>query len=126
VKEDELIGKKVTVYFNLHKKLWSVKYKGRVVLHVSHISIIPTKLHINENARLKVIKDKCRMVHAWINGEIVDFSDRDNEVNHEDAFNYNPYYAGHFYYLNEKKNAVDCNQLTGIYFNGNDRNCYAI
>lgn len=54
----ELIGKKVSVHFNLHTKLWSVKHKGKVVQNLEHLTIRPTKFHINENGRQRVIKKK--------------------------------------------------------------------
>ncbi|WP_417353557.1 hypothetical protein [Flavobacterium alkalisoli] len=91
---ENIIGQNVTIYFNLHKKLWSVKHKGKVVAHVENVTIQPTKYHVNENARLKVINQKCRSVHAWINGKLIDFEAKEVDGT---TVSYNPYKLGQFY-----------------------------
>ena len=97
---ENLIGKKVNVYFNLHSKLWSIKHKGRVVGHAKHLTLRPMKFHISETGRLRVVEKKQRAVHAWITGIIIDFKDKNTDKN---PISYNPYFLGSFYTVKNKK-----------------------
>lgn len=112
----ELIGERVNVHFNLHNKLWSVKYKGKVIdtSGIKYLAIEPIRFHVNEKARLKVIKKECRSVHAWVVGTLISV---DILLKHEKVgISYNPYYAGFFYYresLDEVKNPKG-----NLFFNG--------
>ena len=36
---NELIGKRVMVYYNLHKKTFSVQYQGKVVVHADYVKL---------------------------------------------------------------------------------------
>ncbi|MFG1594167.1 hypothetical protein [Halobacteriovorax sp. CON-3] len=89
----ELLGKNVKVYRNLNNGRWSVSYKGRVVAHLEEIAIIPTKYHVNENGRQRVISKKRKEVHAWINGTVVKVENEHSGF----EVSYDPYRYGHFF-----------------------------
>jgi hypothetical protein len=60
---------KVFVYFNLHKKLFSVKAlegpnKGRVVAHNEEILLHNVSFKVSEAGRQRVLKEKKKNVHA--------------------------------------------------------------
>ena len=49
---------KVDVYFNLHKKLLSVRHKGRVIHHSNYVKIINPTFVVSEAGRQRVIREK--------------------------------------------------------------------
>jgi len=67
-----MIGKKVRVYFNLHKKVYSVQDRktGLVIAHVDTLSLKDVKYNVREGGRQKVLKEKRKNVHAFIEGTI--------------------------------------------------------
>lgn len=67
---------KVFVYFNLHKKVWSVRAlegerKGRVVAHSEEVHLLNAKPKVSEAGRQRVLQEKRKNVHAGIVGEWV-------------------------------------------------------
>ncbi|MFG1544864.1 hypothetical protein [Halobacteriovorax sp. ZH2_bin.1] len=113
---EELHGKRVSVYKNLHNGRWSVKHKGKVVAHLRELSLKPTKYHVNNNARLKVIEKKCRNVHAWINGEFVYAKKTDGAYDYPAS--YNPYKFAFFYRLTDLSEVTNLNCI--ITFRSNE------
>lgn len=85
---------KVFVYFNLHKKCWSVKAlegenKGKVVAHCETIVLKDCELKVSESGRQRVIREKKKYVHAGVVGHIVSM---DKKVKTTDTLvTYNPY-----------------------------------
>lgn len=72
---------KVRVYRNLNKAgpnvgCWSVKSHqrenfGRVILHCSDVILQGAKPRVSEKGRQRVLRDKCKNVHAYIEGYLV-------------------------------------------------------
>lgn len=67
-----MIGKKVRVYFNLHKKVYSVQDRktGLVIAHLDKLTLKDVKYNVREGGRQKVLKEKRKNVHAFIEGTI--------------------------------------------------------
>ena len=68
---------KVFVYFNLHKKLFSIKAmegekKGKVIGHVPAIVLDNAKFKVSEAGRQRVIREKRKNVHAGVVGDMND------------------------------------------------------
>ena len=73
---------RVFVYFNLHKKCFSIKAlegdrKGRVVAHSNTVLLESCKFKVSEAGRQRVLREKRKNVHAgvtgvWINGDRVE------------------------------------------------------
>ncbi len=64
---------KVFVYYNLHRKCWSVKAlqgpsKGRVVAHTNNIVLSDCEFKVSESGRQRVLRDKKKNVHAGVVG----------------------------------------------------------
>lgn len=91
---------RVRVYFNLHKKLFSVmdKRTRRVVSHTEHIVLHNVKFIVNENGRQRVLREKKKNVHAFVEGDVLDMlvCERVNT-----NVTYNPYKYNSFMYLGE-------------------------
>lgn len=65
---------KVFIYFNLHRKLFSVKAlegksKGRVVAHVDSAMVYGATFKVSEAGRQRVLREKRKNVHAGVVGE---------------------------------------------------------
>lgn len=74
---DISIQNRFAVYFNLHKKMFSVKavdgpQRGRVVSHTNHICLTDVRFKVSERGRQRVLKEKRKNVHAFVEGEITD------------------------------------------------------
>ena len=67
---------RVEVYFNLHKKMFSVRAlegenKGRVIDHTRALIIKDAKFVVRESGRKKVLEEKRKNVHAFVRGTLV-------------------------------------------------------
>jgi hypothetical protein len=91
---------RVFVYFNLHRKCWSIKAlssegsikRGRVFAHAKTVHLIDCTLKVSEAGRQRVLREKRKNVHAGIVGELIayDFAYDFAPVNGV-AVTYNPY-----------------------------------
>lgn len=66
---------KVFVYFNLHRKLWSVKAlegpdKGRVIAHSDAVTLRNAYGKVSAAGRARVLREGRKNVHAGIVGEL--------------------------------------------------------
>lgn len=87
---------KVKVYRNLTQRCYSVMHKGIVIAHVLSCKLTNATFKVSEAGRQRVIKQKRKNVHAFIEGEW----DR-SEIGMFDAVNvnrvsYNPYKSPYF------------------------------
>jgi len=63
---------RVQVYKNLIRGDWSVRRKGKVIAHVGECVLANVKFHVGESSRQRVIAKRCREVHAWATGDLVE------------------------------------------------------
>lgn len=61
---------RVSVYWNLQKRMWSIKQKGFVVAHSRSISLKNAYPEVQPAGQRRVVKEKRKNVHAWITGYI--------------------------------------------------------
>jgi len=93
---------KVRVYFNLHKKCFSVQAlegdrKGRVIAHVAEIDLYDCQFKVSEAGRQRVIREQRKNVHAFVVGytdAILPFLPTPEQCK---PVSYNPYKCGSFY-----------------------------
>jgi hypothetical protein len=74
IEKEELLGKRVYVYYNLHTHTWSVKLGDRVVLHTDYIKLSNVEFRVRVGGREKVRREGSKNVHAFVIGNIVDYS----------------------------------------------------
>ena len=108
---------KVFVYFNLHKKVWSVKAlegpsKGLVIQHATQLKLKDVIFKVSEAGRQRVIAEKRKNVHAGVVGTLVDYIQLGSDVK---LVSYNPYKAGHFY---DKATDQPIYNSSTVYMNG--------
>ena len=54
-------NRRVYVYFNLHKKVWSVRQDGRIVEHTKYIMLKDARFLVGQAGRKKVLREKRKM-----------------------------------------------------------------
>ena len=100
---------KVFVYFNLHRKLFSVKalegdMKGRVIAHRQHVLLNDATFKVSEAGRQRVIRERRKNVHAGVSGTWFDDDDAQGRTSafitiNGSAIMYNPYKYSTFVHL---------------------------
>lgn len=88
-------GQRVFVYFNLHKKCFSIKdiSSGLVVAHADKVSLSHAEFKVSESGRQRVLKEKRKNVHAGVVG----YFDPHNDFEGVSASaTYNPYLYNSF------------------------------
>ena len=82
---------KVYVYFNLHKRCFSVRKNGKVIRHCDSLIIKDATFKVSEAGRQRVLREKRKNVHAFVVGSLSTV-DRLNSVEHRlTSIYYNPY-----------------------------------
>lgn len=68
----DMIGKKVFVYWNLHKDCWSIRdhQTKKVIAHSFILMLKDVKFHVSEKGRQRVIKTGHKNVHAGVIGTL--------------------------------------------------------
>lgn len=66
---------RVFVYFNLHRKCWSIKAmegprKGRVIGHADYVDLACVEWKVSEAGRQRVLREKKKNVHAGAVGTL--------------------------------------------------------
>jgi len=67
-----IVGKRVQVYYNFHKKCWSVRDKKtrRVIGWTQRIRLKDVVFKVSEAGRQRVLSQRRKNVHAWAEGTI--------------------------------------------------------
>jgi hypothetical protein len=97
---------KVFIYFNLHRRLFSVKamegeFKGRVVAHVDRALLSNATFKVSQAGRQRVLREKKKNVHAGVVGNwetVQHYTGRGLT-----AITYNPYKYSSFVTRDEEK-----------------------
>jgi hypothetical protein len=83
------LNRRVYVYFNLHKKIWSVRQSGTPVEHTKYIMLKGARFLVSEAGRQKVLREHRKNVHAGVSGYIVERVPNIPDAIHN--VTYNPY-----------------------------------
>lgn len=85
-----LKGIKVDVYYNLHKKTFSIRCNGKVIAHRDKVAIKNPQYIVGEKGKQRVRREKSKNVHAFVRGTLMP-----NDSESKDVFmykvSYNPY-----------------------------------
>lgn len=100
--EDELVGKRVMVYYNLHKHTFSVTYKSKVILHADFVKLRDVEFRVRKGGKERVRSEMAKNVHAFVIGDLVEYCKYPCENMPEESNNnvvtYNPYKYDTFVY----------------------------
>jgi hypothetical protein len=100
--EDEFIGKRVMVYYNLHKHTFSVRYNNKIILHSDYVKLGDVEFRVRLGGKDRVRSEKQKNVHAFVIGDLMDFCEypcEDIPIPSSDVVaTYNPYKHDSFVY----------------------------
>lgn len=96
------VGQRVHCYYNLHKNCISVQYKGKVVGHTEDIALTDVKFVVRPAGRAKVLREKKKNVHAFVQGIVVEKLVSD----HWRRVSYNPYKGDTFYLVDMDEQGI--------------------
>jgi|TARA_R110001592_G_scaffold341348_2_gene630251 hypothetical protein len=80
---------RVEVYYNLHKNLFSVRHKGKVIAHVYNVQLEDVTFAVQAAGNRKVREEGKKNVHAFVRGTLVEQPDLFSSDSV--AVTYNPY-----------------------------------
>lgn len=83
-------SKPIKVYFNLHKKAFSIQQGGIVVQTVAYIDMQDVTFHVQPAGNAKVRKQKRKNVHAYVKGYLAP-DNRYVSIEKIGEITYNPY-----------------------------------
>ena len=92
---ENYIGRRVMVYYNLHKHTFSLTYNGRVISHSDYVKLSNVEFRVRQGGREKVLKEKRKNVHSFVIGILEYYCEYPcknipSEPNN-DIVTYNPY-----------------------------------
>jgi len=120
---------KVFVYFNLHKKCFSIKalegaLKGRVVAHRDNVLLFHTTFKVSQAGRERVLREQRKNVHAGVVGNWYctgyDQDTLSTVKERGELVTYNPYKYTSFVYKEDESEA-DTAWCTGLFTNPETR-----
>lgn len=85
-----LMNEKVRVYWNSTRKMWSIKKGNNPVEHATVLVLRDCKFLVNEAGRQRVIRNKKKDVHAYVEGEIISKEGLSHLPSY-DEIRYNPF-----------------------------------
>ena len=90
MKLQHIYGLPATIHMNLHKGLWSIRHKGKVIDNCNDALFWIDRLHVSETGRQRVIRNQRREVHAWICGRL-ELHNCEPVVCKPQEYTYNPF-----------------------------------
>ena len=92
---NDLIGKKVMCYYDLHRHTFSVTYKGLVMLKADYLRLSDVEFRVRQGGKQKVRNEQRKNVHAFVIGYLDDYCefpcDDIPEPDSNEVITYNPY-----------------------------------
>ena len=87
---------RVEVYYNLHKNIFSVRHRGRVIAWGNRVTIENPEYVVREKGRQKVLEEGRKNVHAFVRGTLSDinnfkFGKIQQRLSEPREVTYNPY-----------------------------------
>lgn len=115
---ENFLGKKVMVYYNLHKHTFSVTFKNKVIMYADYVRLVDVEFRVREGGKEKVRKEKSKNVHAFVIGTLVDYCEfpceKMPEENSSGIVTYNPYKHDSFVYKNTEEPIYDAKEVSMI------------
>ena len=119
-----MIGKQVQVYFNLHKKCYSVRDKKTrlVIAHVNKISLGDVIFKVSEKGRQRVLEEQRKNVHAIVEGTILSYDAFKRDMR---GVTYNPYMYSTFITRADKQPIKTANEVYMLVTNNKKARIFA-
>ena len=112
------LGKKVMVYYNLHKHTFSVTYDGKVIMYADYVKLGDVEFRVRQGGKEKVRSEKSKNVHAFVIGKLLDYCEYpcdDLPTSTSDkVVTYNPYKFDSFVYKDSEEPVYHANEVDMI------------
>lgn len=116
--EKENIGKRVMVYYNLHKHTFSVTYKSKVIIHADYVKLKNVEFRVRQGGKEKVRDEKRKNVHAFVIGDLMDYCtypcENLPEEPNDNIVTYDPYKYNSFVTKSTKEPIYNANEVDMI------------
>ena len=119
------------IYFNLHKKCFSIRHNGFVVAHATTVVVDEATTKVSETGRQRVLQERVKNVHAGVVGTVLKFNgvatERGKTMGWVDGclpnsceliekaqmrrVSYNPYKRDTFFYVDTDESFVEAGRL---------------
>ena len=83
-------SKRVYVYWNLHRKLWSVRQSGLIVDHAGLLSLRDCKFLVGKAGQARVRREGKKNVHAGVSGSLLEDPLTVDRMAWNDLYDYRP------------------------------------
>jgi hypothetical protein len=117
-KIDDLIGKKVMCYYDLHRHTFSVVYKSLVVLKADYLRLTDVEFRVRQGGKQKVRDEQRKNVHAFVIGTLEDYCEFPCEEipqpETNDIITYNPYKYDTFVVKRTEEPIFNANEIEMI------------
>jgi hypothetical protein len=112
------LGKKVMVYYNLHKHTFSVTYDGKVIMYADYVKLGDVEFRVRQGGKEKVRSEKSKNVHAFVIGKLLDYceypcDDLPTPTSNK-VVTYNPYKFDSFVYKDSEEPVYRANEVDMI------------
>jgi len=101
------IGKKVMVYYNLHKHTFSITYNNKVIMHADYVKLGDVEFRVRKGGKERVRSEKSKNVHAFVIGRLLDYCEYPCEnipsPSSDKVVTYNPYKHDTFVFKNTEE-----------------------
>jgi hypothetical protein len=101
------LGKKVMVYYNLHKHTFSVKYDNKVIMHADYVKLGDVEFRVRKGGKERVRSEKSKNVHAFVIGTLLEYCEYPCDYipnpPSDKIVTYNPYKYDSFVYKNSEE-----------------------
>jgi len=101
------LGKKVMVYYNLHKHTFSVTYDSKVIMHADYVKLGDVEFRVRTGGKEKVRSEKSKNVHAFVIGTLLEYCEYPCDYipnpPSDKIVTYNPYKYDSFVYKNSEE-----------------------
>jgi hypothetical protein len=112
------VNKKVMVYYNLHKKTFSVRYDNKVILHADYVKLNDVEFRVRTGGKERVRQEKNKNVHAFVIGTLLDYCEYPCEnlpsEPNDNIVTYNPYKYDSYVMKNTEEPIYRANEVEMI------------
>lgn len=112
------LGKKVMVYYNLHKHTFSVTYDSKVIMHADYVKLGDVEFRVRQGGKEKVRGEMRKNVHAFVIGKLLDYCEYPCDDLPTSSSNkivtYNPYKFDSFVYKDSEEPVYHANEVDMI------------
>ena len=117
-KINNLIGKKVMCYYDLHRHTFSVTHKGLLMLKADYLKLNDVEFRVRQGGKQKVRDEKRKNVHAFVIGNLDDYCEfpcgNIPVPESNDVVTYNPYKYDSFVIKTTKEPIYKSNEIEMI------------